>query len=195
MPALTGAVTVLAVTVLLVAGCGGATEPPSPPVPLPAPAGASLPPRPVELRLDGVDPCSLLTDHQRGQLGVGAGMSARGSESSPLKGDSCIWTNFPDHPASNWTGRTVLAQGADYALGREPPRAVDGFAATTTGSTGSDPAYYCLMLVDVAPDQSLAAQYDNGSKDYPGMNHQLACDKAQQLASDMLSTLRAIKRR
>jgi len=27
------------------------------------------------------------------------------------------------------------------------------------------------------------------------MNHQLACDKAQQLASYMLSTLRAIKQR
>jgi hypothetical protein len=51
------------------------------------------------------------------------------------------------------------------------------------------------MLVDVAPGQSLLAQYENDSHDYPGMNHQLACDKAQQLASDMLSTLRTIKQR
>jgi hypothetical protein len=51
------------------------------------------------------------------------------------------------------------------------------------------------MLVDVAPGQSLLSQYENDSRDYPGMNHQLACDKAQQLASDMLSTLRTIKQR
>jgi hypothetical protein len=89
----------------------------------------------------------------------------------------------------------VLGQGADYALGREPLRTVSGFAATTTGSTGSDPSYYCLMLVDVAPGQSLVASYDNGARDYPGMNHQLACDKAQQLAMGMLSTLRTIKQR
>lgn len=89
----------------------------------------------------------------------------------------------------------VLNQGAEYALGREPLRSVDGFAATTTGSVGSDPAYYCLMLVDVAPGQSLLAQYGNNAHDYPGMNHQLACDKAQELASDMLSTLRTIKQR
>jgi len=47
-------------------------------------------------------------------------------------------------------------------------RTVDGFAATTTGSTGSDPEYYCLMLVDVAQGQSLLAQYGNGARDYPG---------------------------
>jgi hypothetical protein len=51
------------------------------------------------------------------------------------------------------------------------------------------------MLVDVARGQSLLAQYGNNSHDYPGMNHKLACDKAQQLASDMLSTLRTIKQR
>ena len=89
----------------------------------------------------------------------------------------------------------MLAQGAEYALGLEPLRSVDGFAATTTGSVGSDPAYYCLMLVDVEPGQSLLAQYGNNSHDYAGMNHQLACDKAQQLASDMLTTLRTIKQR
>ncbi|MDT7664669.1 MAG: hypothetical protein QOD04_4225, partial [Pseudonocardiales bacterium] len=82
-----------------------------------------------------------------------------------------------------------------FALGREPMRTVDGYAATTTGSLGTDSTYYCLMLVDVAPGQSLLAQYGNGAHDYPGMNHKLACDKAQQLASDMLSTLRTIKQR
>jgi len=49
----------------------------------------------MELRLDGTDPCALLNDGQRQQLGVHRGVHAHGSESSPLKGDSCVWTNLP----------------------------------------------------------------------------------------------------
>ena len=145
--------------------------------------------------MDSVDPCLLLSSAQRSKLSVNLGQPARSATSSPLQGDSCTWSNLPASPDNAYLGRVVLGQGAEYALGREPVRTVDGFAATTTGSTGSDPAYYCLMLVDVAPGQSLLASYDNGARDYPGMNHQLACDKAQQLASDMLSTLRSIKQR
>ena len=183
-----------AAIVLGLVGCGGAAESPSPPASS-APAGASLPPRPVELRLDGVDPCSLLTVAQRAQLGVNGGLSVPSTHVTSLSGDSCTWSNLPETPDNAYLGRTVLGQGAEYASGREPLRVVDGFAATTSGSTGTDPAHYCAVLVDVAPGQSLLAQYGNGRKDYPGMNHQLACDKAQQLASDMLGTLRAIKHR
>jgi hypothetical protein len=149
----------------------------------------------VELRLEGLVPCSLLTAAQRRHLGVNEGVSGHGSESSPLKGNDCLWSNIPEHPSNAWLGRLVLGQGAEYSFGTEPLRTVDGFAATTTGSIGTDSTYYCLMLVDVAPGQSLLAQYENDSHDYPGMNHKLACDKAQQLASDMLSTLRTIKQR
>lgn len=191
-----GVVGLIGLTMLGAVACGSSATPGPPAVPSQsAPARPSLPPRPVELRLDGVDPCALVTAAQRTRLGVNQGQPARGSNSSELRGDSCVWSNIPASPDNVWSGRLVLGQGAEYALGREPLRTVDGFAATTTGSTGSDPAYYCLMLVDVAPGQSLIASYDNGARDYPGMNHQLACDKAQRLASDMLSTLRSIKQR
>jgi hypothetical protein len=46
------------------------------------------------------------------------------------------------------------------------------------------------MLVDVAPGQALSATYTNDAHDYPGINRQLACQKAQDLASDLLATLR-----
>jgi hypothetical protein len=105
----------------------------------------------------------------------------------------CVWPSLADTPDNGWTGGEILNHGAEYALGREPLRTVGGFAATTTGSTGANPAYYCLMLVDVAPGQALAAAYDNNSHDYPGMSHPLACDKAGQLAAAMLTTLRTIE--
>jgi hypothetical protein len=137
----------------------------------------------------------LLNEAQRHELGVNAGMTNGENYGGPIQGPVCVWTNLPESPENGYTGGAILNHGAEYALGREPLRFVDGFAATTTGSIGTDPNHYCGMLVDVAPGQALSAAYDNNSKDYPGMNHQLACDKAQQLASDMLSTLRSIKQR
>ena len=184
--------------VLALAGAAGcdATPAAAPAESAAAPARPVLPPRPLELRLDGIEPCSLLTEAQAGRLGVNSGTAADASASSgPLRGPSCLWSNFPNSPDASFLSRAVLTQGAELGLGREPLRTVDGFAATTEGSIGTDPSHYCLMLVDVAPGQSLSASYENGRKDYPGMNHQLACDKAQQLASAMLTTLRAIKQR
>jgi hypothetical protein len=186
------------VALVALTACGGSPAGPanSPSTASPPQPGTSaLPPRPTELRLDGVDPCSLLSSDQRRELGVNGGVFARDTNSTVLSGDSCLWSNLPNSPDNAYLGRLVLRTGAGYALGREPLRMVDGFPATTTGSVGSDPTYYCLMLVDVAPGQALGASYDNGRKDYPGMNHRLACDKAQELASMMLSTLRAMKQR
>lgn len=189
------AVAVLAAAMVLVgvAGCGGAPPAPPSPPPAAAPTAPKLPPRPVELWLDGVDPCSLLTDAQRHEFGVYSGKSLPPGNGTPIQGPGCDWSNFPGHPDNSFGGTAVLNHGAEYALGREPLRSVDGFAATTTTSTGSDPKYYCVVLVDVAPGQALGADYDNLSKDYPGMNRELACDKAMRLAAAMLATLRAIK--
>jgi hypothetical protein len=181
---------------LVLVGCGSETSNKSPTTPSStAEAGPALPPRPAELRLDGLDPCALLSDDQRRRLGVNRGLNIGKSYGGPLQGPVCAWTNTPNHPDNTYAGGTILNHGAEYALGLEPTRSVDGFAATTTGSTGSDPAYYCLILVDVAPGQSLSAAYSNIAKDYPGMNHQMACDQAQQLAGELLSTLRSTKRR
>lgn len=106
----------------------------------------------------------------------------------------CLWSNYPAHPDNGLTGSAVLNHGAEYGLGyHEPLRSIDGFAATTTTSRGSDPNYFCAVLVDVAPGQALAASYTNNRRDYPGMNRKLACDKAMKLAAAMLATLRAIK--
>ena len=57
-------VALLVVAALLTAGCTSAVEEPPP-----APTGVVLPPRPREVRLEGVDPCSLLTAEQRAALG------------------------------------------------------------------------------------------------------------------------------
>jgi len=180
---------VAAVVVLTAAGCGASTSTPSH---TPGPASA-LPPRPATLSLDDVDPCSLLTDTQRAQLQVRRG-SPDTDSSGPFKGRVCTWLDQND-PNAGYDGTAALHQGAEFALGGEPVRSVGGFAATTTVSAGTDPNRFCGLLVDVASGQSLAADYSNNGHDYPGMNRELACFKAQQLAEAMLSTLRAQQHR
>jgi Protein of unknown function (DUF3558) len=187
----------LAAALFVLAGCGGAVETPSA---TPAPSAVSptvspLPPRPVVLRLDTVNPCTLLTDSQRTELGVSAGQLMNGNgDTTPLQGLSCGWAGS-FRPDNGYIGGAVLNHGAEFALSAEPVRSVGGFAATTTTSTGSDPNFFCGLLVDVAPGQALSAAYANNAHDYPGMNRQLACGKAQKLANDMLGTLRAQEHR
>ncbi|MGI8817132.1 MAG: DUF3558 domain-containing protein [Pseudonocardia sp.] len=175
---------------LALAGCGGpGREPAAQPADPPAPAGPQLPPRPRTIELAGVDPCSLLTDTQRKQLGVNQGDPGRSADSAPVHSSSyCDWANEPRRPSYSYTGGLVDNLGAEFALGLEPLRSVQGFAATTTTALGTDPRWYCGMYVDVAPGRALQVTFDNGPRDYPGMNHQLACDKAQQLADAMLTT-------
>src|SRR5919109_3942694 len=56
--------------VLLVGGCTSVVGGQSAPVGSSESTGIQLPPRPREVRLDGVDPCSLLTAEQRAELGL-----------------------------------------------------------------------------------------------------------------------------
>jgi len=150
----------------------------------------------VELSVDGVDPCSLLTTGQRAKLGVAAGhANPQSTVDATLRGPSCTWLGVAEHPDNGYTGGLVLNHGAEFALGGEPLRSVDGFAATTITSTGSDPNYFCGVLIDIAPGKALDADYSNDAKDYPRMNRQLACSKALDAAAAMLTTLRAQQNR
>ncbi|MGQ0482924.1 MAG: DUF3558 domain-containing protein [Pseudonocardia sp.] len=183
----------VALGVLTLAGCAGGGPPPAPPTPAPTSAAARspLPPRPVELPMAGIAPCSLLTDTQVRALGTNPGRFFADSGSGSLGGDACNWTNFPRKPDLDWAGGPTFKNGAELFYGREPLRTIDGFTATTSHSLATDPAYNCILLVDVAPGQALQVTFDNARKDFPGMNHTLACDKAQQVATYMLANLRA----
>ena len=60
----------LACVAVLLGGCSVEGEP-SPGEPSVAePTGPALPPRPRDVPIDGVDPCSLLTEAQRAELGL-----------------------------------------------------------------------------------------------------------------------------
>lgn len=150
---------------------------------------------PAELRLDGVDPCTLLTAAQVRQLGVVAG--GRLENTDELGSVGCRWPNSRQSPSSGYVARLLMNRAADSAL----PGAIgaqvvtiDGFSAVRAAAPGVDPKNHCILVVDVAPGQSLWVQWLTISPNYPGLSHELACQQARDAARLMLSNLRGLSR-
>ncbi|WP_433558862.1 DUF3558 domain-containing protein [Pseudonocardia xinjiangensis] len=179
----------LVAAAMLAGGCSADTPPP------PDPDKIELPPRPREVRVDGVDPCSLLTTEQRAELGL---------DGSPLFG----------------TGPSELYPGADVPTcairGYEPRAVVVGVSnVTTTGielytsgrlvaevraaEVRGFPAVVavpirhtdgCTVIVDVAPGQLLDIQFADGGR-LPPIPQPELCRGAQVTADAVMVTLLA----
>lgn len=156
-----------------------------------APSAQALPPRPSELKLNGVNPCDLLTAADESKLGVGPGAVNDGADS--LSSSGCRWTNPAGHPDNNWVALAVVRRGADAELRRSTGAQVglvDGFPAVQTTSASADPGLSCELYLDVAPGQTLSIEYVNRRGDYPNINHGVACQQAADAAKLMLANLR-----
>jgi len=89
----------LFVAAVAVAGCATAPVPEAPAVPSSA---AAAPQRPREVRLDGVDPCSLMTPAERTEFGLD-GAPGYTNTPTPLFGGSvptCTITGLADRPVA-----------------------------------------------------------------------------------------------
>lgn len=154
------------------------------------PSATALPTRPTDLRLDGVNPCDLLTGADLGKLGVGPGTVNDGADSWSSAG--CRWTDPSGHPDNNWVALAVVRHGADTALKNTGAQVglVDGFPAVQTTSDSADPGLSCELFLDVAQGQTLSVEYVNRRGDYPNINHGIACQQATDAAKLMLANLR-----
>jgi hypothetical protein len=176
-------------------GCGSGGSAASHNSANPAPSASSLPPRPAELRLDNINPCTLLSDADRGQLKINKGELSYDGDSTHYA--VCQWSNFPATlgvPDMRYLARLQTHQGADYALGSTTGHRLvqlDGFTGVQTTSDGQDPERHCILLVDVAPGQSLWVQYANIGGDYQGLTHEQSCQFAQAFGEDLMQNLRA----
>ena len=153
--------------------------------------GQSLPARPAELRLDGVDPCTLLSAARRAKLGTSTGVS--GANTDEFGSTGCVWSGTSPGPDSSWIPKAITGHGAEYALNSVTGAqvvAVSGFPAVQTTSNFVDPAHECLVFVYVAAGQSLSVEYVNRRGDYPGISHELACQLVTTAATAMVTTLR-----
>jgi hypothetical protein len=183
---------VLAVLVgVLVAACG--VEEPARPAQPPEQGQVELPPRPREVRLDGVDPCSLLTEEQRAELGLdGRPVSTKDPVGLYQGAEVPLCTIGGFEPRAVTVGVSLVTSvgielftSGDLAAEIQPV-VVRGFPAVVAVPTRfSD---YCTVIVDVAQGQLLDVQFATGGRQPPISQPQL-CRDAETVAGAVMVTL------
>ncbi|TQM08943.1 uncharacterized protein DUF3558 [Pseudonocardia kunmingensis] len=178
---------------VLVAACG-VEEPPAP-APPPEQGQVELPPRPREVRLDGVDPCSLLTEEQRAELGLDARPVSTQSPVSLYEGAEvplCTIGGFTPRAVTAGVSLVTSVGIERFTSGQLAaeirPTVVRGFPAVLAIPTRF--ADYCTVVVDVAPGQLLDVQFATGGRQPPIPQPQL-CEDAEVVAAEVMMTLLA----
>ncbi|HEY4007537.1 MAG TPA: DUF3558 domain-containing protein [Pseudonocardia sp.] len=169
-----------------------ASAPPAPPAPeAPAPTSSPFPPRPAELRINDVDPCSLLTPAEQEALGV---ERTPRDEQTPGSGTaSCSWIT-DESPSRAWSIRTAVNRGAPGTVNSPGPTQivqVENFGAIQRLAHGSVNGS-CSQFIDIAQGQFMQVSYD--TFDYPiaGMNYQVACQMTSKVSQYAIQNLRAL---
>jgi Protein of unknown function (DUF3558) len=157
--------------------------------PAPDSAAPQLPPRPRELRIDSLNPCSALTSPQLASLGVQFYATEKPRDK---RGPGCDWIHSPSEPIESYTVAINTLGGVELAFGQPQldVTTVAGFGAVETPglfSTGQDE---CIVNVDVASGQAVQVGYFyDGSA--ISMTHELACQKARNAAALAMQTILA----
>ncbi|NHD19055.1 MULTISPECIES: DUF3558 domain-containing protein [Actinopolyspora] len=181
---------------LLLSGCAvlptrNATDSgpvPPEPVPLPEASSSSLPPRPFDLPLRGVDPCGVLTERQRAALGF---------DRDPLPGveegfddaGTCSYRNSRAKVGARIaliTEEGVNVWTSDTAQVKATPVKVEGFPALVIRTPGLRLA--CNVAVDVAGGQHLSVLYRDDGAQSPASLDQL-CAGARRVAAEAVRSL------
>lgn len=175
------------VTAVLAAGCTAAVEG-TPSAQPPAP----LPQRPREVRLDGVDPRSLLTPEQRTELGLDGVPRYTNPQTALFGGNvpTCTITGLRDRPIALGVGAVTTAgierwQRSDLAA-EVRFTTIAGFPAMVAIPTRA--VDYCSVEVDVAAGQLLDVQLSDGGGQPPIPQHAL-CARAEQVAETLMWSL------
>lgn len=182
---------VAAVLSASVAGCGGLSfGEPAGPEPF---VGIELPPRPRDVPVRDVDPCDLLTEAQRAEIGLESPPLFSPADGSVLfEGPEPLCGSIANDPRA--FGVTVATPydglGVSALTGR-PVRPeltvidVQGFPAVLA-RPGFDPLF-CQVLVDVAPGAAVSVNFrDGGRRNIPQDD---LCEGAVQVANAAMTTL------
>ena len=185
---------------VVVAGCAGVTVAGTPtpateesgPGSAVEPAGLDLPPRPRELPLDGVDPCSLLSEGQRAELGLDGPIRPGNSDTPLFTGPTCTTVGF--EPRGVGLTLTLATQhGLDELIAPGSVRdvltatEVAGFPAVVARPKHVD---FCSVDVDLAEGQFLDVMFSDAAKNPPIPQDQL-CRDAVEIAEAAVTTLQA----
>ena len=156
-------------------------------VPAPDSNEPKIPPRPKELRIDGLDPCSTLNIDQLHSLQI-----AFSATSAPLgtRGPACHWMHSTSEPVEDYTVAANTNGGVEVVFGQPQLQviAIAGFGAVETPGAYSSGRDNCIISIDVAPRQALQVGYFYNGATVP-MTHEIACGKARNAAELAMKTV------
>lgn len=159
-----------------------------------APSTEEIPPPPKELRLDGIDPCTLFTPAQRAELKVDK-VKTRYAENSETYKDmqECVLDVTTQEPFLTYSALAVTDEDVSVWLtgGRNVDAkliSVDGYPAVQFQLKGTDTE--CAIAVGVAKGQYIWAQMDPISGDF---TYEDLCKAGKRTAEMALQTLQTLK--
>lgn len=173
-------------------------EPPSSPAPGSTGPTVTIPARPEELPLDGIDACSLFTPAQLGQLKVNRPPRSNIDEGAYKGMRECGLNVQAQQPFYSYDVIAVTNEGVEaWLTGKRNVEAklssVAGFAAATywiRGANGRN-ADSCTTSVDVARGQQLIVDTTNdGARSF---TLEQLCQRAEQAAGLAVQTLRTLR--
>jgi hypothetical protein len=182
---------VVVVILVLLAGCTTISGQAGPAEP-----STTAPARPREVRIDGVDPCTLLTEEQRAELGLDGEPRFDNSPSLLFPGNvpMCVTSGFEPRAIALGVSVVTTAGIEFFTSGRLAadvrPADVVGFPAAVAVPTRL--TQFCAVVVDVAPGQLIEVQALDGGRQPPISQEQL-CRDAEQGAKAAMTTLLALR--
>jgi hypothetical protein len=179
---------------MVLAGCttGGQASPADPPVTnQAAPTTSSLPPRPRDVPIDDVDPCTLLTRQQRGELGLDQPPLPAKQRSVLYPGEVSTCTISGNERGISFYVQVVTTAGIEFfTSGRTASDVriteIGGFPAAIAAPKNTDDS--CKALVDTAPGQMVDVQARSSGATPPIPQLQL-CRDAERAANLVMETL------
>ena len=155
----------------------------------------SIPPRPAELKLDAVNPCSLLTTDQLKQLKVNR-TRERANGTTTYKGaKECVLNVTEQEPYYDYVISAVTTEGiAPWLSGKRNVDvelvSVGGYAAARYDIRGEGPTSSdCTTSIDVADGQQLMVSMSPISLKV--FSQEQICQMSEQAAGLVLTTLQA----
>lgn len=189
---------------VIVSGC--ATSSAGQPQPVPSADGSSpvsssaastsLPPRPAELSVAGVDPCVLIPEDQRAALEMDRPPNRVDGGGDPLIGGlACTysvttWGVYGVDVSSTYTVSKWIEQTANQA-GENRVTSIGGYPAVVTYTSGESGG--CIVLVDVAADSVLYVPVTD-RRDFTVQDGKVVCANAEKAATVALTTLQGLQK-
>lgn len=156
------------------------------------PIADPLPPRPREIRVDGLDPCTLAPPKVLSDAGIPSQPHAVPPKAPGVR--DCSWSRrYPQRPSGTLGVATATQQDVRNALSVNGSQVttVAGFGAVEIPLDEAGAQFSCDVRVDVAPRQGLWVTYIVELGDEPGATHELMCQRAHAAAETIMRDLLA----